>query len=84
MIAFVLGSFLAGYFVAARTLNRMTLLFLCAVMNLSLLVYAYLALFQPVDETPIMLMVAIQHFCYGFGLLALVFYILQEIAPRKY
>jgi PAT family beta-lactamase induction signal transducer AmpG len=53
-------------------------------MNLSLLIYVYLALFQPVDETPIMLMVAIQHFCYGFGLLALVFYILQEIAPRKY
>lgn len=84
VIAFVLGSFLAGYFVAARTLNRMTLLFLCAVMNLSLLVYAYLALFQPVDETPIMLMVAFQHFCYGFGLLALVFYILQEITPGKY
>ncbi len=84
VIAFVLGSFVAGYFVAARTFNRKTLLFLCTAMNLSLLVYVYLALFQPVDETPIMLMVAFQHFCYGFGLLALVFYILQEIAPGKY
>lgn len=66
----VLGSFVAGYFVAARTFNRKTLLFLCTAMNLSLLVYAYLALFQPVDETHIMLMVAFQHFCYGFGLLS--------------
>ncbi|WP_439504929.1 hypothetical protein [Sediminibacterium sp.] len=84
VIAFVLGSFVSGYFVAARTFNRKTLLFLCTAMNLSLIIYAYLALFQPVDEMPIMLMVAFQHFCYGFGLLALVFFILQEITPGKY
>ena len=84
VIAFVLGSFFAGYFIAARTFNRKTLLFLCTAMNLPLLIYAYLAMYQPVDEMPIMLLVAFQHFCYGFGLLALVFYVLQEITPGKY
>ena len=84
VIAFVLGSFVAGYFVAALSFNRKTLLFLCTAMNLPLLIYAYLALTQPVDEMPIMLLVAFQQFCYGFGLMALVFYILQQIAPGKY
>jgi len=84
MLAFVLGSFASGYFVASKTFNRKTLLTLCAVMNIPLLVYSYLAITQPVDELPIILMIAFQQFCYGFGLLALVYYILQEITPGRY
>jgi PAT family beta-lactamase induction signal transducer AmpG len=83
-IAFVLGSLASGYFVASKTFNRKTLLTLCAIMNIPLLVYSYLAITQPVDELPIILMVAFQQFCYGFGLLALVYYILQEIVPGRY
>ena len=53
-------------------------------MNIPLLVYSYLAITQPVDELPIILLIAFQQFCYGFGLLALVYYILQEITPGRY
>lgn len=84
VIAFVLGSLASGYFVAAKKFTRKTLLLLCSTMNIPLLVYAYLANTQPVDELPIYMMVAFQQFCYGFGLLALVYYILQEMAPGKY
>lgn len=84
VIAFVLGSLASGYFVAAKKLNRKTLLLLCSIMNIPLMVYAYLAISQPVDELPIYIMVAFQQFCYGFGLLALVYYVLQEMAPGKY
>lgn len=84
LIAFVLGSLASGYFVAKKTFNRKTLLTLCAVMNIPLMVYSYLAITQPVDELPIILLVAFQQFCYGFGLLALVYYILQEITPGRY
>jgi PAT family beta-lactamase induction signal transducer AmpG len=83
-IAFILGSLASGYFVAKKTFNRKTLFILCAIMNIPFLVYSYLAIAQPVDELPIILMIAFQQFCYGFGLMALVYYILQEIAPGKY
>lgn len=84
LIAFVLGSLAAGYFAAAKSFNRKSLMTLCAVMNLSYLVYTYLAIAQPVDEFSIIAMVAFQHLCYGFGWMALLFFILQELAPGKY
>lgn len=84
IIAFVLGSLASGYFVAARNFNRKTLLLLCSIMNIPLIVYAYLAINQPVDQLPIIFLVAFQQFCYGFGLLALLYYVLQEMAPGKY
>ena len=84
LIAFVLGSLAAGYFAAAKTFNRKSLMTLCAVMNLSYLVYTYLAIAQPVDEFSIIVMVAFQHLCYGFGWMALLFFILQELTPGKY
>lgn len=84
LTAFVIGSLMAGYFVVAQSFNRKTLLTLCAVMNLSYLVYTYLAIEQPVDEFPIIAMVVFQHLCYGFGWMALMFFILQELTPGKY
>ena len=84
LIAFVIGSLAAGYFVAARSFNRKSLLTLCAVMNLSYLVYTYLAIAQPVDEFSIIAMVAFQQLCYGFGWMALLFFVLQELTPGKY
>lgn len=84
LIAFVIGSLAAGYFVAARSFNRKSLLTLCAVMNLSYLVYTYLAIAQPVDEISIIAMVAFQQLCYGFGWMALLFFVLQELTPGKY
>ena len=84
LIAFVIGSLASGYFVAARSFNRKSLLTLCAVTNLSYLVYTYLAIAQPVDDFSIIAMVAFQHACYGFGWMALLFFVLQELTPGKY
>ena len=84
LFAIVIGSLAASYFAAAKSFNHKTLMTLCAVMNLSYLVYTYLAIAQPVDELSIIFMVAFQHLCYGFGLMALLFFILQELTPGKY
>ncbi|MBS4064571.1 MAG: MFS transporter, partial [Chitinophagaceae bacterium] len=84
LVAIVIGSLAASYFAASKSFNRKTLMTLCAVMNLSYLVYTYLAIAQPVDELSIIVMVAFQHLCYGFGLMALIFFILQELTPGKY
>lgn len=84
LVAIVIGSLAASYFAASKSFNRKTLMTLCAGMNLSYLVYTYLAIAQPVDELSIIVMVAFQHLCYGFGLMALIFFILQELTPGKY
>lgn len=84
VIAFTAGSLASGYFVAKRTFNRKMLLTLCAIMHIPLLLYSYLAIAQPVDDMPIIIMLALQQFCYGFGLLAMVYYALQELTPGRY
>lgn len=84
VIAFTAGSLASGYFVAKRTFNRKMLLTLCAIMHIPLLLYSYLAIAQPVDDMPIIIMLAFQQFCYGFGLLAMVYYALQELTPGRY
>ena len=84
VIAFTAGTLASGYFVAKRTFSRKTLLSLCAIMHVPLMIYSYLAISQPVDDLPIIIMVAFQQFCYGFGLLAIVYYTLKELTPGRY
>lgn len=83
-IAFVLGSILAGYFVAKRGLNRTTLLILCAAFNLPFATYAYLAITQTQNMWLIGSAVSIEHFGYGFGFIGIILFIMQQIAPGKY
>jgi PAT family beta-lactamase induction signal transducer AmpG len=83
--SFVIGSFVAGYFVSKNgRLNRKTLMILCCFFNLPFAAYAFLAITLPVNLNVIAAAVAIEYFGYGFGFVGLVLYIMQQIAPGKY
>lgn len=81
--AFVLGSILAGYFIARRGLKR-SIRFLCASFNLPFAVYAVLALTQPSNLYIIGSAVIIEYFGYGFGFVGLMLFMMQQVAPGKY
>ncbi|MGV6947072.1 MFS transporter [Sphingobacterium kyonggiense] len=83
-IAFVLGSILAGNYVAKQGLNRKTLLVLCAFFNIPFAAYAYLAIAMPADLYLIASAVIIEYFGYGFGFVGLILFMMQNIAPGKY
>ncbi|MGN5955163.1 MFS transporter [Sphingobacterium lactis] len=83
-IAFVLGSILAGNYVAKQGLNRKTLLVLCAFFNIPFAAYAYLAIAMPTDLYLIASAVIIEYFGYGFGFVGLILFMMQNIAPGKY
>ncbi len=81
--AFVVGSILAGYFIAARGLKR-SLLVLVASFNVPFAVYAYLAMTQPANLYIIGTAVVIEYFGYGFGFVGLMLFMMQQVAPGKY
>lgn len=83
-IAFVLGSILAGNYVAKKGLTRRTLLTLCAFFNVPFVAYAYLAIALPTDLYLIGTAVVIEYFGYGFGFVGLILFMMQNIAPGKY
>lgn len=83
-IAFVLGSILAGNFVAKKGLNRQTLIILCAFFNIPFAAYTFLAVFVPTDLYLIGAAVVIEYFGYGFGFVGLILFMMQNIAPGKY
>ncbi len=81
--AFVIGSILAGYFIAGRGLRK-SLLILCTFFNIPFAVYAVLALTQPTSLLLIGLAVVFEYFGYGFGFVGLTLFMMQQIAPGKY
>lgn len=83
-IAFVLGSIVAGNFVAKWGLNRKSLLILCAFFNIPFIAYAYLAVALPTSLYVIGTAVVIEYFGYGFGFIGLILFMMQNIAPGKY
>lgn len=83
-IAFVLGSIVAGNFVAKWGLNRKSLLILCAFFNIPFIAYAYLAVTLPTSLYVIGTAVVIEYFGYGFGFIGLILFMMQNIAPGKY
>jgi PAT family beta-lactamase induction signal transducer AmpG len=82
-LAFVLGSVLAGYFIAKRGLRK-ALIILCAFFNIPFAVYTYLAIFQPTNFFTISALVTFEYFGYGFGFVGLILFMMQQIAPGKY
>jgi PAT family beta-lactamase induction signal transducer AmpG len=82
-MAFVLGSILAGYFVARRGLKK-TLFILCCFFNIPFAVYAFLALTQPSSLYVIGSAVVLEYFGYGFGFVGLMLFMMQQVAPGKY
>lgn len=81
--AFILGSILAGYFVAKRGLKK-SLFILCCFFNIPFAVYAFLAFTTPSSLYSIGTAVVFEYFGYGFGFVGLTLYMMQQIAPGKY
>jgi len=81
--AFVLGSLLAGYFIAWRGLKK-ALLVLVASFNVPFVMYALLAYTQPDNLYIIGGAVVLEYLGYGFGFVGLILFMMQQVAPGKY
>lgn len=81
--AFVLGSLLAGIYVAKFGLKK-TLFSLCCVFNLPFVAYTFLAVAQPENIYLIGACITMEYFGYGFGFVGLTLFMMQQIAPGKH
>ncbi|MDE5636867.1 MAG: MFS transporter [Alistipes sp.] len=81
--AFLLGSLLAGYYIAGRGLRR-TLFSLVCVFNLPFAVYALLAWFQPSSMWIVGGGIVLEYFGYGFGFVGLTLFMMQQVAPGRH
>ena len=81
--AFLLGSLLAGYYIARRGLRR-TLFTLCCIFNLPFGVYALLAWFQPSSMWLVGGGIVVEYFGYGFGFVGLTLFMMQQVAPGRH
>jgi PAT family beta-lactamase induction signal transducer AmpG len=81
--AFVLGSILAGYFIAARGLKRALFALVCT-FNIQFIVYALLGFYRPDSLYVIGSAVVVEYFVYGFGFVGLMLFMMQQVAPGKY
>ncbi len=81
--AFVLGSLIAGYYIASRGLRK-TFFSLCCIFNLPFLVYTLLAIFKPESGILICSGIVLEYFGYGFGFVGLTLFMMQQIAPGKH
>lgn len=81
--AFLVGSLLAGYFIAHRGLRR-SLFVLCCVFNIPFVAYSLLAWFQPEQIWITAGAIAVEYFGYGFGFVGLTLFMMQQVAPGKH
>lgn len=81
--AFVLGSILAGYYIAHRGLQK-SLFSLAVVFNLPFVAYTLLAIYQPESLWLIGSGIVIEYFGYGFGFVGLTLFMMQQIAPGEH
>ncbi|MDY3248230.1 MAG: MFS transporter [Prevotella sp.] len=81
--AFVIGSILAGYYIAHRGLQK-SLFSLALVFNLPFVAYTLLAIYQPDNLVLIGSAIVIEYFGYGFGFVGLTLFMMQQIAPGKH
>lgn len=81
--AFVVGSILAGYYIAHRGLKK-SLFSLALIFNLPFVAYTLLALYQPENLWLIGGAITMEYFGYGFGFVGLTLFMMQQIAPGKH
>ena len=81
--AFVIGSILAGYYIAHRGLQK-SLFSLCCVFNLPFIAYTLLAIYQPESLWLIGGGIILEYFGYGFGFVGLTLFMMQQVAPGKH
>lgn len=82
-VAFILGSILAGYYIA-RVGLRKALFPLCCTFNFPFAIYLLFALFQPTEGWLIASGISFEYFGYGFGFVGLTLFMMQQIAPGKH
>ena len=81
--AFLLGSLLAGYYIAKSNLKR-TLFSLCLSFNIPFIVYFILAIYQPESLWLVGGGIVLEYFGYGFGFVGLMLFMMQEVARGKH
>lgn len=81
--AFLLGSLLAGYYIARRGLKK-SLFSLCCIFNIPFVAYAILAYMQPESMVMIAGAIIVEYFGYGFGFVGLTLFMMQQVAPGKH
>ncbi len=82
VVAFIVGSILAGHYVSKVGLKKSLFTLVCAY-NVQFVVYLLLAYFQPTHLGTIALGVIGENFGYGFGAVGLTLFIMQQVAPSK-
>jgi len=83
VIAFIVGSISAGYFVSRVGLRKALFTLACA-FNIPFVVYLFFAYFLPSHLPTIALGIVGEYFGYGFGFVGLTLFMMQQIAPGKY
>ena len=81
--AFVIGSILAGYYIAHRGLQK-SLFSLALVFNIPFVAYTLLAIYQPESLVWIGGGIVMEYFGYGFGFVGLSLFMMQQVAPGKH
>ena len=81
--AFVIGSILAGYYIAHRGLQK-SLFSLALVFNIPFVAYTLLAIYQPDSLWLIGGGIVVEYFGYGFGFVGLTLFMMQQVAPGKH
>jgi PAT family beta-lactamase induction signal transducer AmpG len=82
-MGFMVGALLGGMFAAKLTLQR-SIVLLALAMNVPHVCYVILASAEAPSHSLIATLVTIEKFGYGFGSVAHILYMMQQIAPGKY
>ena len=82
-VAFMLGALIGGWIVSKRGLNR-SLIFLCLMLNVPHFTFVYLSYAMPTDIAWITFIIVIEKLGYGIGTVALMLYMMQQVAPGNY
>lgn len=82
-VAFIVGSIVAGYYVAHYGLKKV-LFSLALFFNIPFVVYLLFAIYQPSQLSMIAAGIVAEYFGYGFGFVGLIIFMMQQIAPGKH
>ena len=81
--AFIIGALIGGWIAARYTLKR-SLVTLCLMLNVPHITFVYLSIFLPTDVTLITVVFVIEKLGFGIGSVALMLYMMQQVAPGNY
>ncbi len=83
-LAAVLGGSVLGGVLVSRYGVKRTLFYACIALNVPNVTFLLMALYRPESLAVIAVGVMIEKFFYGFGLVAFVVYMMQQVAPGRY